>query len=77
MLQRNLSSRLGKKWGFFIATLIYTGVHIATGNIMLILAALICGIFWGWLFMRYDSMLMNIVSHTLWDLAVFIVFPFN
>jgi membrane protease YdiL (CAAX protease family) len=44
---------------------------------MLILAALVCGIFWGSLFLKYRSPLMLIVSHTLWDLLVFIVLPFS
>lgn len=76
-LQRNLSIRLGNGWGFVLATLLYAGVHVASGNFMLVLAALICGLFWGWLFMKYKSVILNIVSHTLWDLAVFIVFPFS
>lgn len=76
-LQRNFSIRFGKKWGFLLATLLYAGVHIASGNPMLVLAALVCGLFWGWLFMRFRSVILNVVSHTIWDLAVFIVFPFN
>ena len=77
LLQRNLAKKLGPMKGFMLATFLYTLVHIFTGNIMLILAALICGLFWGWLYMKYESMLMNVVSHTLWDLAVFILLPFH
>ena len=33
-------------------------------------------LFWGWLYLRFRSPVLNIVSHTLWDLAVFVVFPF-
>jgi membrane protease YdiL (CAAX protease family) len=66
-----------KPWfGFAFAALLYTTVHLASGNIMLVLAAAVCGVFWGWLYLRYRSPLLNIVSHTLWDLAVFVVFPF-
>jgi hypothetical protein len=44
---------------------------------MLIVAALVAGLFWGWMYMRYNSMVMNIVSHTVWDIAVFLILPFN
>lgn len=76
-LQRHFESSLGKVWGFVAATLVYTGVHVLTGNPMLIVAALFAGIFWGWMFMRYRSMLMNSVSHIIWDIAVFILIPFH
>jgi hypothetical protein len=66
-----------KPWfGFAFTALLYTSVHLASGNIMLVLAAAVCGVFWGWLYLRYRSPLLNVVSHTLWDLAVFVVFPF-
>ncbi len=76
-LQRHLAGRIGKVSGFLLAAFIYTAVHIATGNAVLVLAALVCGVFWGWLYMKYRSMLINIVSHTAWDIAVFILLPFS
>ncbi len=62
--------------GFFLTALLYAAVHMASGNIMLVLAAAVCGLFWGWLYLSFRSPLMNVVSHTLWDLAVFVVLPF-
>jgi len=76
-LQRRLSMRFGKATGFLLATMLYTAVHIATGNIVLVLAALICGLFWGWLYMKYQSMIINVVSHTVWDVGVFLLLPFT
>jgi len=76
-LQRKLSSVTGKWIGLLLALILYTGVHIFTGNIMLILAALICGLFWGWLYQKYQSMVLNVVSHTVWDIVVFLLLPFN
>lgn len=76
-LQRRLGISMGENTGFVIATLLYTGVHIFTGNMVLVLAALICGIFWGWLYKKYNSMIINIVSHTVWDIMVFIIIPFG
>jgi len=75
-LQRLMGDRLGKFNGFILATLLYTAVHIATGNWVLVLAALVCGVFWGWLYMKYRSMIINVVSHTVWDIGVFILLPF-
>jgi len=76
-LQRKLGLRFGKMNGLIFATALYTIVHVATGNLVLVLAALICGIFWGWLYMRYRSMTINIISHTVWDVGVFILLPFT
>jgi len=76
-LQRKFSMKTGKWTGMVIALLLYTGVHIFTGNIMLILAAFICGLFWSWMYLRYGSMLINVVSHTAWDIVVFLVLPFS
>lgn len=75
-LQRRLAADLGPWPGFILATGLYAAVHLASGNIMLVLAALVCGIFWGLLYLRYRSPLLNAVSHTTWDIAVFLIFPF-
>ena len=76
-LQRRMGMKIGKMAGFLGATFLYTAVHIATGNVVLVLAALICGLFWGWLYMKYRSMIINVVSHTVWDVGVFILLPFT
>jgi len=76
-LQRKFSVKTGKWAGLILTLILYTGVHIFTGNIMLILAALICGLFWGWMYLKYNSMLINVISHTVWDIVVFLLLPFN
>ncbi len=76
-IQRKLAGKIGKTGGFLLATAIYTLVHVPTGNLILILAALVCGLFWGWLYMKYNSVLMNSVSHIVWDIAVFVLLPFS
>ncbi|MEE4256008.1 MAG: type II CAAX endopeptidase family protein, partial [Bacteroidales bacterium] len=68
-LQRRIGLKFGGMTGFILATALYTAVHIATGNMVLVLAAFICGVFWGWLYMRYKSMIINVVSHTVWDIG--------
>jgi uncharacterized protein len=76
-LQRRLQIHMGANSGFLLATALYTAVHIFTGNFVLVLAALTCGLFWGWLYKKYNSMIINSVSHTVWDILVFIIIPFH
>lgn len=75
-LQRRWQIRFGTVTGFFLSTGLYTLVHVPSGNPMLVLAAGVCGLFWGWLYLRFHSVLLLVVSHTLWDLAVFLLLPF-
>jgi len=76
LLQRRLSERLGANAGFALATLCYALVHVFSLNFMLICAAAVCGICWGALYHFFPRHLPAIVlSHALWDVAVFILFP--
>ncbi len=74
--QERTGTTTSRSYGFILTALLYTAVHLASGNIMLVLAAAVCGIFWGWLYLRFRSPVLNVISHTLWDLLVFVVFPF-
>ncbi len=74
--QERAAATTNRAVGFALTALLYTAVHMAAGNIMLVLAAAVCGVFWGWLYFRFRSPVLNAVSHTLWDLAVFVLFPF-
>ena len=76
-IQGTLSRSLGKYKGYLLGVIFYTLIHIATGNLILIVAAVVGGLFWGWMYMKYNSMLMNIVSHIVWDIAIFLVLPLN
>ncbi len=74
-LQRLWQNRSGKIMGFVFASALYALVHVASGNIMLVFSAGLCGLFWGFLYLRYRSVLLICVSHTLWDLLIFVFFP--
>jgi CAAX protease family protein len=74
-LQKTLSSILGKWKGFILATLCYSAVHIFTLNIPLILAALTAGTAWGLLYMIEKNVIPVIISHALWTVLVFLIFP--
>ena len=76
-LQRRFQAHFGGLAGWLLATAIYAVVHAGSGNPMLVLAAVVCGLFWGFLFLRTRSVWLVAVSHTVWDLAVFVVFPFS
>lgn len=74
-LQRRWQVRFGRRAGYLAASALYVLVHAASGNLMLVLAASVCGLFWGWIYMRTGSALLVAVSHAAWDLAVFVAFP--
>ena len=76
-LQRRWQKRFGPWGGFLAATALYALVHTGSGNPMLVLAAAVCGLFWGYLYMKTGSALLVVVSHTVWDIAVFLVVPFR
>ena len=74
-LQENLMRRYGNLPGYVLGTLIYGGVHIFSLNIMLIMAALVAGAFWGILYLWKRDLGLVIVSHSLWSAFIFAVFP--
>ena len=74
-IQRLLGNLFSPLSGYLLATLIYTMVHLTTGNPLLIGAALVAGLFWGGLYLWQGSILTIVVSHTLWDILVFLIFP--
>jgi hypothetical protein len=74
-LQRRWQKRLGLLSGWLLAAGFYALIHIGSGNLMLVLSALVCGLYWGALYTRFRSALLVAVSHTLWDLLIFVIFP--
>jgi len=74
-VQNTLSKRCGENKGYVISVLLYAGVHIITGNVMLVIAAFVCGIFWGWIYKKEKSLLPVIISHAIWDLTIFVIIP--
>ena len=74
-LQRYLSGRFGKWYGFFAMVILYTAVHICTLNPILLLTSFIAGIYWGLLLMRRKKMIAVLISHMVWDPFIFIILP--
>lgn len=77
-VQETLSRRWGANAGFVVSTALYTAVHIPSCNFMLVMASLVAGGFWGLAYRLMPRRLGAIViSHALWDAAVFIWFPIS
>lgn len=74
-VQRRLQNEINPWGGFILATIVYSAIHIASGNLILVLAAAVCGVFWGYLYLRYNSILLNVISHTIWDILIFLILP--
>lgn len=75
-VQKTLSGRFGKNAGFISATLLYALVHAGSCNFMLVMAALVAGAVWGALYRFFPERFSAIIiSHAVWDAAVFIWFP--
>ena len=75
-LQKSFSKRWNPNVGFVVTTLMYSLVHISKFNFMLIMAAAVAGFVWGLAYRFYPEKLGAIIlSHALWDCAVFIWFP--
>ena len=76
-VQRTLSKYRSPFVAFLLTTACYTLVHLPSGNFMLIMAALVCGIVWGGLYWLMPNQLRAIIiSHALWDAAAFVWLPF-
>lgn len=75
-VQRTLSARWSPDAGFVVTTLVYALVHAASCNFMLVMAAAVAGVVWGGLYCLFPRRLgAIIVSHAVWDVAVFVWFP--
>lgn len=75
-IQKTLSERWNPNIGFIVTTLVYSLVHLPKMNFMLIMAAAVAGFIWGLAYRFFPERLGAIIlSHALWDCAVFIWFP--
>lgn len=74
-VQRRLSARYGTVLGFLATSAIYAAVHCVSFNFMLLAAAAICGGFWGLMFAWRRNLWPVIISHAVWGIVIFILFP--
>lgn len=74
-VQDILQEKLGDNTGWILVSVIYGVVHLFALNLMLFIAAFVCGLFWGWIFKRYKSLWPGIISHAFWDVTIFVLLP--
>ncbi len=75
-VQRTLCSLTSANKAFLLTLLAYTLVHVSSGNFMLTMAAMVCGLAWGLLYrLRPQWFASIVISHAVWDAAVFVWFP--
>ena len=74
-IQRSFIARYGEWPALVITTAVYALVHIWSFNFMLVMAAMVCGAFWGLMYRYNKNLVTVIISHSVWDVAVFILFP--
>ncbi|HOE17787.1 MAG TPA: type II CAAX endopeptidase family protein [Syntrophorhabdaceae bacterium] len=74
-VQRSFQERWGKGAALLFTVILYTAVHLSTGNPVLILAAFICGIYWSGLYWYTGSLVPVLISHMLWDPFIFVIAP--
>jgi len=75
LVQWGLVRRWGPALGWTAATLTYGLVHLAAANVLLVVAALVAGAFWGLLYLRIGRIAPLVISHVVWDLTVFLLLP--
>lgn len=76
-VQRRLSRQLGITVSIIISTILYASVQMYSGYTIHIFAAIVAGLFWGTIYARKKSLPLVIVSHFIFDLCLFILFPFR
>ena len=74
-LQRWSVKRFGSAKGLLLASFCYAAVHMTSGNFMLMGAALTAGLFWGWMYLRTGSLYACMLSHAVWTVGIFLLFP--
>lgn len=68
--------KAGAALAFILTAAVYALVHIWSFNFMLVMAALVAGLVWGFIYWLCPKALPAlIVSHALWDALVFVILP--
>mgnify|MGYP001583988633 CR=1 FL=1 len=74
VVARFAMERLGRVWGLLAGAGLYALGLGASANPVLLAAALLCGLYWGWLYAATDDLVAPVVCHAAFDaLALFVV----
>lgn len=74
-VQERLCGRYGRTGGYLAASFVYAAIHVFGFNVMLFMASLLCGLFWGAMYLKYRSVWPGLISHAVWDVMIFVVIP--
>lgn len=74
-VQKRLLSYFNPLISVLISSLLYASVQIYSGSYLLVFAAFVSGVFWGYLYIWKKSMPLVIVSHVVFDIMMFIILP--
>ncbi|MCF6136735.1 CPBP family intramembrane glutamic endopeptidase [Pseudalkalibacillus berkeleyi] len=72
-VQKKISGSVMKR--IWISVGLYALAHLASGSLLLVLAALLAGFVWAILYEYTKNMIVPLVSHLIFDLLLFVLFP--
>ncbi len=75
LVQAQLIEQFGLLRGYVMGTAAYGGAHLVTGNLTLIGAATVAGAFWGGLAVLGVPLEALMISHSFWDVFIFLIAP--
>lgn len=75
LVLEELLAKLPPRPALWIAIGLYTFVHLWAMNPMLLLAAFVLGAHWSLLYWKFNSLVPGLISHALWDVLIFVLFP--
>ncbi len=75
LVQERLMRKFGRLPGLALGVSAYGGAHLVTGNLTLIGAATVAGAFWGGLAALGVPPGALIISHSVWDVFIFLIAP--
>ncbi|TKC18467.1 CPBP family intramembrane metalloprotease [Robertmurraya kyonggiensis] len=76
-IQKRIQKGASTVTAVVVSSVLYTSAHFYSGSVMLPFAALVSGLFWGFLYAWKKSLPLVIVSHLVFDLFLFIIYPLN
>lgn len=76
VVTRFAMERLGRVGGIAAAAALYALALAASANPLLLVAALLCGAFWGWLYAATDDLVAPVMCHIAFDILAMFIAPF-
>ncbi len=67
--------KLNLRYPIILAAILYMSAHIYAGALLLLVAAILAGIVWGYLYRLTSTMTTPILSHLVFDLLLLVIFP--